>query len=305
VFVNSVSGTDANRKITCEIRTDSTTAGAPGATVLGSVENTGGFSAATIEWTGLNASVTKGVKYWVVLRNTSVAPTVDYVTLRVWLNQAAMLADAYAFLRRTSTDGTTWTGVLGVQLGWQLEYSDGTLSNPMFISGTSAGYTIYGTREAGNQFTLPAYASANIVGVQIFKTHTGSPATRVVRLYSASNALLLESSSIRSTSSSSGQMSFIPFAKSYIAAPGEILNVVLADNSADSSSNNWAQFSLTVNSSADYALKPLNMRAISRADTSSNFTVTQASLYEMALVLDSLKPFIQLPLNRRKFNNQR
>lgn len=160
ILTNARTGTDANISIAFDLRADN--AGLPATTSLETHTKTGGWPTTNdtqtfvdVAWT---TTLTKGQRYWIVVRNVSSDPSTNYLTishLPVTLTAVNGSALQPWWTKYQSSDsGATWTAAAPNSTALALKYSSGLcVGTPFSQSGVSySSIRAYGTTSVGVEF---------------------------------------------------------------------------------------------------------------------------------------------------------
>jgi hypothetical protein len=136
-------------------------------------------SGAWLELTGFTTSVTGGVQYGFVIRNTHATPAANNFSVRHVANlDPSLQGTTIGWFRRTSTDsGSTYGSQANQLAGFRIEFSDGTfLGVPISnAAATAVGDGVYSARESGVLFTTPANTKLVVKGIGCRISITGTP----------------------------------------------------------------------------------------------------------------------------------
>jgi hypothetical protein len=303
VYCQAVAGTAGNRKITFELQSDSS--GAPSGTVLKSYEQTGGFAATTHteispSWTGSELVI--GTRYWIVLANTSTAPTVDYITIGHKVPQC-MEAITYGGYNTISDwgfrefNGTNWTAVVAsAQSTLTIVYVSGLVDG--LVSGAvtnyDANYITSTTRRIGCEFQVPAGAAINIIAASLYPVSQASPAANRINVYVNRVAM---ARSIYDLPLEAYRPGILP--RVVTAHPGDWVAVMT--NAIGDISNYYYLRGQTITDNAIFlANKPFGGTARRvKLESESTWTVDPLVVPECGIWLDPIIPFLPKPINRR------
>ena len=301
IRIGGVTGTDANRRITFELQTDS--AGVPSGTVLQTFEQVGGFTVnaqkkITPNWS--NSNMTPGARYWIVITNTSVVPTVEYVSIGCTTIAQPIYSLTYnaslEWYQRTF-NGTNWTTVIVVHgTGLTIKFASGELHGQRANIGSSyeIAWTLDG-RNCGIEFQIPKNSATwNITGVSLYVY--SAPITRLL-LYR--NRTLAAVSPYSSVVSAHHWMSLPLKAE---LRPGDLISI-LAESVPGSVGLVYGD--VYTNDPDFLGMKPFGGTARKVKLVSDVWTVDELTVPGLYLYLDYNNPFKQQPLNRRKYINQR
>jgi len=302
VNIGAVYGTDANRKITFELQADDGT-GKPSGTALGSFEQIGGWTADTqkkIQPSWSATTLTLGARYWIVCKNTSAAPTTDYVQLYRGQPKPLVIADMYnavsaPFMRR-QFNGTNWTTVVAQHYTTlTLKYTSGLLSG-MAQQKTipyDNAYAVSSTRNVGAQITVPL--NSPVLNIRAVCLHFGGTHTSKIRAY-INRAFVAESS--YANPGLAPQYSNLPISLS--AGPGDTLALM-------SETGTWTSMQpggALITDDTDFRSMQLWSGCHCKIESGVWYT-NPLYIPNLTLYLDKDQPFSPAPINRRQFNNQR
>jgi hypothetical protein len=307
ILVGNAYGTAGDRKLSFELQAD--VSSAPSGTTLQSYEATGVFpadSAIQIQpsWSGANLTV--GARYWIVIKNTATAPTVDYmyITGHTTMEESMPYTNAYGQLSCwggwKSWNGSVWSAGSASQ-GLRMVYPSG------FEFGAQVHVTVNvefssTTKQVGCCITIPDHIEqVNIIGAFFRCKRASTVEDTPLHLF------------INRSFKATSELSSVPTTGDYIYPMG-IFNKVIPAHAGDvvsfltSAVGNSTSIGYQV--SGRKIIKPdlipdIPFRAsiVSRT-TSDVWAVTNDYIPECGIYLDCRNPFSG-PINRRQFNNQR
>lgn len=238
-YIAAIGGTQANNKTTLDIYSDVN--GSPGVSIAGPVEVTNLAAAAFGTWSGFTTSMTAGVPYWFVFKNTSVAPTVDYVTIQ-YLSYASSDIDgtssSYGSIARvTTTGGASWSAGNPSSLLCGIA----TFAGPRYYgfpvtsaTDVASGLYVYGGRKYGMRFTAPSNVKLNIRTVTVMVRQQGTP-TGNAKVEIVSGGVSYYSASFTATGNIvAGYSTKYIFASPISIAPGATIDIWVYNTAADS-----------------------------------------------------------------------
>lgn len=272
INVYAIAGTQANLKATVSIYSD--TNGYPGTLIQASNELTN-QAAGVWTFTGLSTAMTFGTRYWFVVKNTAVAPTVDYFSVIYGTPNSVHLAGSAATYGWSATNSTTggasWTANAAGASGFVIGFSDGSYAGTPWYTATNSTFKIYGAREEGFSFTTPAGAYLKIRAVWFATYKYGSPsgASYVKIKYGATTAT---SNQIPAANHVYNYMPYI-FDSPVIIPQNTSVTITVCDSVADNASNYYGlQYSTLPNLSNQRGLVPFSWFYVSTTDGSTYTT---------------------------------
>lgn len=306
ISVGTVYGTDANRKVTFTLQSDS--GGVPSGTDLVTpYEQVGGFATNTSKqitpaWSGV--SLTVGTRYWVVVSNTATSPATDYIQIvRMIPTPLHLSLTTYnttgAPYTRRSFNGTNWTTTVA---------TDHTTLTIRYTSGKTQGlratrantydseWLVNGTRRVGFEFSCPPYAGLNIVGVSVGIMACASALAMNIFI---NRALVASSPSVAGTVSTANGVVMFPVKVSVM--PGDTVGVM---SDALPSSSLQIGGELLTNHADFISRRPMDAKIV-KLDNETTWTTSNLVIPFAQIYLDAGQPFAPLPLNRRQFNAMR
>lgn len=304
VNINTVTGAAGNIKTTFALQADS--GGVPSDTDLGSYEVTGGWFAGsqrkiTPSWSGITLTV--GARYWIVMSNTSVSPTVDYlafyrgeVTALSYITTYNVVAAPYI---RRGFNGTNWTTtVLTHHTTLTIRYVGGGFDGLRYRIpiAYSSSWVVSATRALGAEFRVPKDSSCiwNVVAVGLYILNA---TTTKLRAYI--NHSLVAESPYGVEAIANGRTVFLPL--SFKIMPGDLVSIM-------TETGTWSSLQIggeQLTNDADFiSMKPYNASVV-KLDSGTTWTRDETQTPKLFLFFDENKPFLPLPLNRRQFNSGR
>lgn len=298
-YVSDVAGTPANVKLTCEIWTDGCidSAAFPGA-IIGTqaVEVSGTITAGSwVTFAGFNTVLTYGTQYWLVFKNTSVAPTVDYPSVQYLstMNTTAVGGgnSYFGWPRCVSTNaGVSWGTAVANQGGYRLGFSDSTYIGQPFSAGDVDSSFVYGALLAGAYFTTPAYGRLALRGASMCPGKLGTPAAGVAYKLYKGDTLVATSSTIPAANIgvAIGTPLYHPayFSGVQYLDPSTKYRLVLSSAASEDADNAFSVDSLTLqDSAASRSCIPLSMGQCSFDGEA--WTDLTTAVVPCALILDS------------------
>jgi hypothetical protein len=295
VYCSAAGVTVAN--ITCSATLYTDVAGIPGTAISSPITIAAGNWPAAgnfVEFAGWTDAVTAGVRYWIVIKNLSAAPTVDYPTIRIGgtntVDGAAASAN-YGWAKRQTTDGgTTWTSTAYYSnWGLLITYSDDSVAGWDITDEVSGANWVYGysgniDRRVGASFTTPDDAILNIAGLAMLVSSQGNPSGDVkFALYSGAT-LLGTTNTIPKANISTPVIMRAYFAETVTVQPGTSLRAVIQETvNNDVSSNRFQTYEFTI--PADSIAVPMGARLVYW--DGSTWTTTPTKFCAFGLILDT------------------
>jgi hypothetical protein len=263
-YIQSVTGTLGANDIVCDIYDDSAT-GVPGSSLESrNTVTTTPTSALWVEATGFTVTLTRGVRYWLVVRNANASPASNYFTVRslsanAILSQLFCAHSIWGWSRVISTDsGSTWGSPLSSSVNIRLQYADSTYQGQPLSDQTTLVGKVYAGRKSGVYFTTPPNVKLSIASIAMAIAKAGTP-TVGAQFEVYDNVTLIGTTDVIPLKSISSGYAHVAHLTSPVTLPvGGIVRIVLAEPSnADSSSNYWqTQGYVIENSAASKALLP-------------------------------------------------
>lgn len=300
VNIAAVAGTNSLRKVTFELQSDS--AGAPSGAVLGAYEQVGGFTAAKTvtkilpSWSGVTLTI--GARYWIVAKNTAVAPTVDYVGF----GRAPVISLAQAttynvvccpWVFRTH-NGTNWTATVCDPSAsfFTLVYVGDLVSGARYVAITSydAEWLMNTSRSVGTEIRIPDNSPAlNVTGAALYANSAPATKLRIFR----NRTLLLTSEMAANTPTAVA--TYITAATKFVAYPGDTISI-MTEFIASSGGQVYGE---VIPDDPDFlGMKIWNAKRVKVSDTGA-WATDDLHVPATVLYLDPALPFIPPLINRR------
>lgn len=286
--ISGVTGSPAAGDILCQLYSDGGTApGSPiGNEVQLSLTPTGG-GYYEFDFSSQNISISRGSRYWFVIRNANSTPASNYVTVYDGNdNVGATVANNLMWgATYTSTDGGTTYSARGTNRQAFLVIL-GNAAEGICYSSQSTTSASYGSTMRGVKFTTPAYAKLRVAAAAFLMAVTGSPTNTEFRIYGSSSTPLASASI---PVASDLVVGFFPDVveldpnttyRLTMACSGDASNnIALRGTSIDSNSPNLDQL-------------PLNSRLTSSTDGGSSWSESTTTYpTRWYLILDASQPF--------------
>lgn len=314
LYLGTKTGTPLNTEMTCDIFSDA--AGIPNASVDGPKSaDSAPASGNWMQWSGFTTSLTAGVAYWAVFKNTNATAASNFPTygwvgstsqgrqpIPTGVNQIGAVSYGWNKVHTTNSGAAWATGPNPGVGGLRLEYSDATFDGvPMQAatrpqSGTT-GDRAFGKQEVGARFNIPSGATWNVRGVWMPLFKTGSPGALRFRIYQGVTLLgtTIDIPAANILSSGNGDTYAAYFSSAItLVSTNNPYRVVMSDaTAADANTagyNSW--LSTWENDANSLALKPMNgtlQKTITADNTASPvvFTDTSTDILPFALLLDT------------------
>lgn len=254
---------------------------------------------AWVEVTGFTATIQRGVRYWLVLKNANAAPATNYFSIMYCPNGSTPIlvtsnSGTWGWSKIQSTDGgTTWGTAGGGFCGTRLEFSDGSFTGmPISSYGLMSGL-VYAGRKVGAYFTAPANAQLSVAGLAHAIYKSGVPSVDVqFELYDGAT-LLATTDPIAKGSVSAGVWATAYFPSPVTLPKNSPVRAVLAEPAnSDTATNYYRTYGYTLeNSAASRSLMPFGgtLRKTYFDGTSWAETLTEIPLF--ALILNTSGDF--------------
>lgn len=247
--------------------------------------------------TGLTGTITGGTTYHMVLSNANAVPGSHTFTLQYGGADAGFPNLPYNFYIQTSSNtGSTWSTDSSRFPFFRIDYSDDSSYEGTGITGMGpidATNIVYGSHEYGSIFTMGSTAW-NIIGISMYiGVHNGPTGAIKYKVYTGSGTTLTLLASTQTILNGQANGLLTAFFGSTVTLPANtVIRIVMADQSADSSSAYFQGWPVTVDS--DAASKALQMfKGTLQATycsatclTKANWTDTSTSFVAFGVVLD-------------------
>lgn len=287
VFNATGGGTRANIAVDCILQADNN--GAPG-TVLETKSITAGNWVANDTWaefTGFSTALSANTMYWITFTNVSASPGTDYPQLIFYTSASTVLpltlgtgANAWGYVRRTSSDGTTWAAGAATMHGMRLEFNDSgaitywgyPFTQQAVASTVSPDQRVYGNRAYGALFTTPQGPSLKIRGIRYFHNKTGSPTDLIMSIYSggANGALIGSCAAIPAANATASQYNQVYTTSVITLSPGTDYRAVITTSGGNTTNYYRGYHYLVEDNAESKALIPYGWKATFTSDITAN-----------------------------------
>lgn len=255
-------------------------------------------------------TLSPGVTYWVVIKNTSGSPSTNslsvtfvYGMMPTWSNTGQAMV---RFCKKSTTDGSTWASYVGTMAGFLFGFTDGTWAGTASSAGAYFSVTgvdrAYSGVELGAVGYVPDFACLNVVGIWGWIRRVGSPGALNLKLYSGTSLVgqCMDIPEAQTSTSATTISGF--FAKNILLSPKALIRMTITAAGGNNASNYYYLSGHTCDNNYP-ANAPTTFKYTRLA--SGVFTDTDTKYPAIALLLDGDRPFVQAPLNRRQFNSMR
>jgi hypothetical protein len=299
-LITAAGGTQANRKLTAYIYSDSN--GAPGS-ILASIEATN-FGAGVLSFLNFSQAIGSNTQFWVVFVNTATAPGTE--TVRIGVSSFFIFAQSRVINSSKSQDtsasttngGTSWT-ISGTSfLVCDYTDSDGCVNGYPFASITHNLTKIYGTNYGGVEFTQKEGAAEYCRQVSFRISNTGNPTGLCgLKVFIGANTYTSDTT-YALANCPSGTIATFKFSAPFLMPPSGLVRMALFDSASDSSSNCWGFTSYTIQTDSD-AIGTLqyagSAKLCTSSDSGANWSTSQYEWVHFSFAFDSVTP-VKVPV---------
>lgn len=196
-YLSAVAGTMIASDLTCSICSDN--AGNPGTALETKSCASAPTAAGWYDWTGFTTALTAGNQYWLVFKNANATPASNTPTFRfsssaTWPLTTGNGTSGYGWIKKHTTDGSSWITAVGAIAGWRVGFSDSSYYGAPVQNIASPTDVVYGTREYGARMTMPGSANVtyNVKGLLFWcnSAWSGALGDLAFRLYTGTNTPL-------------------------------------------------------------------------------------------------------------------
>jgi len=306
VYASAVNGVLGANDLTCDIYSDVNGVAVASLQSVNTVTATPA-GAAHVEFTGFTQALTSGVRYWIVLKNVNATPAANYptylygheYTLASVLTGGPIGQANWGYSKLTTLDsGVTWaTQAVNNTGSYRLEFNDATFAGfPIEFSGAEDTNTVYGTREVGVQFTMPAGPTFNMDYAALWIDKVGTPSNSLVyRIRDSARNLILESRAIPAGNVFGGAGYYgAVFPSTISLSPSGTYTLTLAElTNADAVANRYRTWYFQVeNVASTLSLMPFMGTQRGIAFDGATWTVLPTRMFPFALGRNDTTPFV-------------
>lgn len=301
-YLSAVAGTAALRKCSCDLYSSS--GGLPNASLETIATSDADPAVGWMQHSGFTTAVNAGTLYWLVFKNTAIAPTVDtftfrygsYETLPIWIG-GTNGAFSIFHKRQSNDSGATWgAGSVPSSAFVRLEYSDATfdgfpIENAAVVSSANR---VFSLAEMGVKLTTPANAVWRVKGLWFQPAKGGNPTGSLrYRLYNNATWLADSAGSIPAAEIFTSRTGLaLYFSDVQVIQPGTVLRAVMGETTqSDTSSNTFTLDNYTIENDANSkALFPFGGVQFTRLSDSDGvtWTDTDTQFPPFGIIFDTL-----------------
>lgn len=307
ILTNARTGTDANISIAFDLRADNN--GLPATTSLETHTKTGGWPTTNNTQTFVDVAwattLTKGQRYWIVVRNVSSAPATDYLT--IFHIQMTLTAVNGSPLQpwwtkyQSSDSGATWATATSNSTALALKYSSGLCIGTPFTQ-SSFSYTsllAYGTTSVGVEFK--SFTNLRVRGLVLGTRGLNSPSGPYYQDLYINRTLISSTEYLGYYSSASSMDAVVEIAPTDIYQ-GDTVAIMMRCPNGNASNALYLNQVWQSNDIPDLlAIRPWGNTIRVAQLIGGTWTTNLSQLYtpRFGVILDKDTPFPTAPLNRR------